>query len=382
MSSFTPSLLDLASQIQHGTQAVHIYLQQHSLPLPSFSADAFPFFPGTGPAGIDPFPTPDQSVLDARRDVRQACETLLQLMHAPTDHFFWRLACAHHTSACVQYIYHFKIAEAVPVDSDVSYVEIAQKTGLDENQCRRIIRMVMTNNYFHEPRPGYVAYTVGSKLLLNKNMNDSIGYLIEEGFPAASRISETVEKFGPSGERNQTPWNVAHEVDLPIFEFFETNPARMTRFLGNMENVGTTEGYSIKHLISGYDWKGLGTGTVVDVGGSVGHCCFAIAEVAPEMEFVVQDLEKVVEGVKERVKGQKHFERIEFQAHSFFEPQPVRGAHVYLLRFICHDYSDKYAAKILGNIIPAMGPKSRIVVMDGVVPPPGILSHLEERVKR
>jgi 6-hydroxytryprostatin B O-methyltransferase len=163
-------------------------------------------------------------------------------------------------------------------------------------------------------------------------------------------------------------------VNLPIFEFFETNPVRMTRFLGHMENVGGTEGYNVKHLIAGYDWKRLGEGTVVDVGGIIGHACFTIAEVVPELKFVVQDLDKVVEVVRERVKGKKHLERIEFQTHSFFKPLPVRGADVYLLRCICHDYLDKYAAKILGNIIPAMGPKSRIVVVDGVVPPPGIVS--------
>jgi hypothetical protein len=97
---------------------------------------------------------------------------------------------------------------------------------------------------------------------------------------------------------------------------------------------------------------------------------------------VVQDLGQVIEGARERMKNEKNMKRVEFQAHSFFEEQPVKAAEVYLLRFICHDYSDKYAARILGNIVAAMGPKSRIVVMDGVTPEPRSVSRAEERKSR
>jgi 6-hydroxytryprostatin B O-methyltransferase len=242
--------------------------------------------------------------------------------------------------------------------------------------------MAMTNNYFHEPREGYVAHTAGSKLLLNPQLNDTVGYIMEESFPSAAQLANGLEMFGGSEERNASPWNLAHGTEMPLFEYLETDPVRMTTFLGHMESLGGMEGYNIKHLLNGYDWKGLGKGTVVDVGGSTGHASFAIAEVAPELNFVVQDLENVVAGVKERVQDRKHLERVTFQAHSFFELQPVTEADVYLLRFICHDYSDKYSAEILRNVIEAMGPKSRIVVMDGITPPPGAVSKPEERKSR
>ena len=382
MSYLKSSILELASQIQTATNVVHTYLQHHSLPPLSFSADAFPFFPGTGPAGIDPFPPPEKSVLDARRDVLQACETLLQLMATPADHLIWYYGCGYHTSTCLQYIYHFQIASAVPVDGETSYEEIARIRGVDEGKCRRILRMAMTSNYFCEPKEGFVAHTAGSKLLLNQQVNDTVGYIMEETFPSAGRMSQTAEKFGSSQERNESCWNVAHDVHLPLFEFLETNPVRMTRFLGHMESLGGTEGYNVKHLLTAYDWGSLGAGTVVDIGGSTGHTSFAIAEVAPKLRFVVQDLENVVAGVKDRVKDRKSLDRISFEVHSFFQMQPVKDAEVYLLRFICHDYSDKYAAEILRNVVNAMGPKSRIIVMDGVTPSPRAVSSPEERKSR
>ena len=152
--------------------------------------------------------------------------------------------------------------------------------------------------------------------------------------------------------------------------------------MGNMENMGGQDAYNVRHLIDGFDWVGLGDGTVVDVGGSMGHVSLAISKRAPGLNFVVQDLENVVRDVVERTEGKEGYERLKFQANDFFGEQPVREADVYLLRFICHDYSDKYAAKILQGLVPAMGAKSRILLFDGVMPAPGSVSKFEERKAR
>jgi sterigmatocystin 8-O-methyltransferase len=80
--------------------------------------------------------------------------------------------------------------------------------------------------------------------------------------------------------------------------------------------------------------------TVVDVGGSKGHASVRIAEKVPGVTFVVQDDQAIVqagqdEGVSAEVK-----DRIQFMPHDFFNAQPVKGADVYLLRFILHDHPD------------------------------------------
>jgi sterigmatocystin 8-O-methyltransferase len=80
---------------------------------------------------------------------------------------------------------------------------------------------------------------------------------------------------------------------------------------------------------------------VVDVGGGRGHVSVRIAEKMPGMTFIVQDEELILEagkdgGIPEEVKG-----RVEFMPHDFFQPQPVKGADVYLFRFIFHDHPDR-----------------------------------------
>ena len=83
---------------------------------------------------------------------------------------------------------------------------------------------------------------------------------------------------------------------------------------------------------------------VVDVGGSRGHVSVRIAEKVPDLNFVVQDDEGILEagqaeGIPENVK-----DRIEFMPHDFFNEQPVQGAEVYLLRFILHDHPDAFVS--------------------------------------
>lgn len=65
-----------------------------------------------------------------------------------------------------------------------------------------------------------------------------------------------------------------------------------------------------------------------------------------------------------------------------FTPQPVKGASVYLLRFILHDHPDKGAIDILRNLVTALQKGSRIIIMDGVMPEPNVLPKSEERIMR
>jgi 6-hydroxytryprostatin B O-methyltransferase len=75
--------------------------------------------------------------------------------------------------------------------------------------------------------------------------------------------------------------------------------------------------------------------------------------------------------------------RITFQAHDFTNPQPVQGANVYLLRMILHDWPDEDATSILKKIVAAMDrTKSRILIMDTVLPKPGSVPVSSERIMR
>lgn len=104
---------------------------------------------------------------------------------------------------------------------------------------------------------------------------------------------------------------------------------------------------------------------------------FALASKYPDMRIVVQDREEIVALAQVERPG-----NVEFQAHDFFTEQPLQGADVYFFRWILHDWSAKYCVKILQALRPALKHKARIVLMDAILPEPGVLSPYQERMIR
>lgn len=142
-------------------------------------------------------------------------------------------------------------------------------------------------------------------------------------------------------------------------------------------------GLSPSFLVQGYPWSAVGNdgrGTVVDVGGSRGFQCVAIAQNFPDLHFVVQDLPDMIDGAKYTLPANVE-SRIRFMNHDFFTEQPV-SADIYLFRIIFHNWSDANVVKILKATVPAMQSGSRIVVNDYLIPEPGVLPPTKEREVR
>lgn len=158
-------------------------------------------------------------------------------------------------------------------------------------------------------------------------------------------------------------------------------PEREATFARAMTWYSKLPGYSAQYLVSAFPWGSGDELTVVDVGGSRGHISQALAEHSPSVKCTVEDGFDVImqgqESLPENLRG-----RVSFQAHDFFKEQPVKGADVYLLRLILHDWSDKYATLIIKALIPALKPGAKVVVNDRVVPECGEANYLRERESR
>ncbi|KAL2824231.1 S-adenosyl-L-methionine-dependent methyltransferase [Aspergillus cavernicola] len=364
-----PILPDLAEQISSAAGVVNHFLISNGHPQPSFDIDA--------PSSFPPAPS---DVMDARQKLLEAAQTIVELMTGPAEHLRW-LACRYHDMSSLRWIYHHKIAPAIPLDRAVPYADVAAATGVNEDHLKRMLRHAMTNRLFHEPEPGKVAHTAASGLLVHSGaLNDWVGYTTEETYPASAKVVEAQEKFGASLSPTETAYNVAFDTDKPMFVHLAEFPERERRFANTMVEMVSTEGYGIHHLVDGYKWEDVDKATVVDVGGSTGHACIAIAEKAPEASFIVQDLAGVVAQGKASLPEALE-SRIRFQEHDFFTRQP-ESADIYLLRFILHDHPDPIAVKIIQSLIPAMQNGSRLLINDGVYPEPNTLSRGEEKIAR
>jgi predicted O-methyltransferase YrrM len=142
----------------------------------------------------------------------------------------------------------------------------------------------------------------------------------------------------------------------------------------------TVPGNSPSHLVKAYPWASLGSATIVDIGGADGYVSALLARTFPSLHLTVQDLPHIAaEGrVPDDLEG-----RMEFQVQDFFTEQSVKGADVYLLRWVLHDWPDKYAIQILRQLVPALRKGAKVVINDNVGPgQSGILPLMAERFVR
>ncbi len=117
------------------------------------------------------------------------------------------------------------------------------------------------------------------------------------------------------------------------------------------------------------------------VGGSFGFVCVALAKKYPKLNFVVQDLPKVVTDAPSKIPPEFN-DRIKFEAHDFYTEQTIKDADVYLFRWILHNQSDKYGVKMLQALIPALKAGARIVISDNCLKPVGEQDQWDDKITR
>ena len=55
--------------------------------------------------------------------------------------------------------------------------------------------------------------------------------------------------------------------------------------------------------------------------------------------------------------------RVSYVEHDIFQPQPVE-ADIYVVKLILHDYPEAEASRILRNLVPALRPGSRVLLIE------------------
>ncbi|KAL9112717.1 MAG: hypothetical protein Q9227_003020 [Pyrenula ochraceoflavens] len=345
------SIAELAAAIQTNTNRVHEYLESEGIPSPSFDASS----PLSLPLSIE--------AAAARQAALEALDELTVHLRGPIAH-----ATVHeHPIFSLASIQRYKVAQAIPVDGTATYAEIAERCALNEDDVRRILRYAMTHYFFREPSNGIVAHTASSRVIAEMPLaNQMLGFSCDELFPGGMQIVNAIEKWPGSEEPTECGWVLANGTDRKAYDIIEASPARSKRMADAMSFQASGPNFSTMFLLKNYDWASVSNGVLVDVGGSNGDAAMDIARHYPGMKCIVQDLREVVS--KAEVPSDLS-RRLSFMEHDFFTEQPVKGADVYMMRWILHNWSDKYALQILRNLIPAFKHGSRVLVSEACLPP-------------
>src|ERR1700761_4868709 len=93
-------------------------------------------------------------------------------------------------------ICHFHVPQAVPLDGQVSYSELAVKCKVKEKELTRLIRHAMNVHLFHEPKPGFVAHTADTALLVkDSTLFDLVMCVVGDLRPASLKVTDALDKW-------------------------------------------------------------------------------------------------------------------------------------------------------------------------------------------
>ncbi|KAJ3537872.1 hypothetical protein NM688_g6604 [Phlebia brevispora] len=324
-----------------------------------------------------------------------AAAQLIATLQPPQDYL--TMCSARYTvSGCICAAERLHLAETIRKagSQGIHVDEIAKHNGAHPGKLARVLRYLTTNYIFQETAPNVFAHNIVSSLLdtgkdIDEIKRDPIAKFDNTNGLAAWAsmytddcmkscsyldVALTDPTSAHSEEFNEASIQLAFGFKEPLWEWYERpeNLLRLRRFGVAMH--GAEKLQPPEAVLTTYDWDSVPIGaTFVDVGSGIGTVDIAIAKMRPDLKIVLEDRPQVIAQAKEHCYNLAPelvaSEKIQFIGADFWEPQPdlVRGADIFFLRHICHNYSDKYATKLLKHLRDAAKPTTKLVVMDSVM---------------
>ncbi|KAJ0115197.1 methyltransferase [Diaporthe amygdali] len=359
-------------------------MDNHALPLLKETANKIAYNASNLYAG---YTKDDETTEAARLAMLDELMKLQQLTMRPEE-VMSQMAMVHQQFASMHWLCHFRVPFHIPAQpSAIEYEEVASAANVPVTMLQAVARMAMTAGFLRETEQGELAHTSLSVLFADDG-GDFRSWLIftaRRMLPASMKAVEATERWGDTRKVDETAYNLAAGTHLPFYEHINSSPEMAKEFEGYMKSrLVINPIITADELISNFDWARLGDGLVVDVGGGNGETAIRLAKALPQLSFVVQDVPHMVEVGKKAAANLPSAvaSRLQFHVHDFFNEQPVKGASVYLMRGIMHNWPDEDAATILRNIVAIIRPGTSILMIDTVLLPPGAIPASIEGMQR
>ncbi|KAF8581125.1 S-adenosyl-L-methionine-dependent methyltransferase [Ramaria rubella] len=387
------------------SSSVHLLRQLHSIIGESLSTLEFVYseaqlsFPSLDdPYGSNPkadFLATNDSVVAATNSVVAAAEQLIATIKLP----FTSLcdsAMAFHLSGCLAFVERVHVAEILrEAGLGGMHVDlIATQTGVNSRKLEHVLRLLATHHFFREVVPNVfsnnrlssiidsgVAYAEIRTNVLTKYLGSSGGAALvslagDEMFKAAAHLPDTCFDLP-----------VEHVHGLPLGNAFSRAFRTNKSVFAWLEDPGNEDrlariGYSFKGLSqyedptavgTAYDWDSLPDGSlVVDVGGGFGYVTQYLSQRNSHLRFLIQDRPEVLKSTEKELQNQAPQAlasgHIQLMAHDFMDTQPVKDASVFLIRAVCHNWTDADVVKIFTRIRAAARPDTVLIIGDHIMP--------------
>lgn len=261
-----------------------------------------------------------------------------------------------------------------------SYATLSSKTGVDQGALEAICRLAIAHRIFSEPEEGHLAHSPASRHLAQDWAVAASKAFADDFYPISAYLARALEQYPQANEAKYAASALANGVggEKSFYEMINQYPERAKNFHSTMHLAQGLPGLSWEHLVNGYDWGDLDDGSIcVDVGGGHGQAALAVSAKFPSLEWIVQDSAQGLLDHPPVPEGTN----VMYMEHDFLQPQPLttKGAKIFFMRWILHNWPDQYCHRILDGLIPSLEHGAHVLIMEQLMPPPGGVSNMWER---
>ncbi|KAL8801767.1 MAG: hypothetical protein Q9182_004239 [Xanthomendoza sp. 2 TL-2023] len=297
------------------------------------------------------------SLRGAAENMETPNDTMLRLFNANLEVTVTKIGCD---------LGLFKQLAADP-EASVTVEQFAKKSGGDPMMLERLFRYLASVRMVTETGKGEYRANQVSMTLADPSIEGSLHYIFNIGNPVYQTLPAFLqEQTYQTDTAGKFTWHKAKNTELDFFPWAKQHPDHLGWFQNLMSVPRDGDWFDVVPFSSSD--CAPERAYFVDVGGNIGHQSRRLKAKYPNLpgKIICQDLEETIKSAPPMVEG------VEMMAHDFFTPQPVKDAKYYYLRTVLHDWPDDKAEAILKNIVGAMGPDSKILIDEMVLPNKGV----------
>ncbi|KAH7381074.1 o-methyltransferase-like protein [Cadophora sp. MPI-SDFR-AT-0126] len=305
-----------------------------------------------------------------QRQLLKEADRLRLLLETPMD----TLMKQWETSQCIaamNLLVELDVLEAIPKEGSISSKDLAEIVKVDESAIARALKLVVINGICVEPIPNTFALNANAFVFLKGVAREFFQFMIDQTgpfykLPEYFRTHKQEDLYDL--KKSPYAWAVGLE-GKDYYEAISSDPKKLHNFNFTM---ATSE--AVTPILGMFPWAGMkaqveadtSRAFAVDIGGGRGQFLKAIQKEAPNgfgAKMILQDRPDVLASLTE-----EDIPGIEKMPYDFFTPQPVKNAHIYVMRRILHDFYIPVCKDLVKNIASAMGPTSRFIIADMIMP--------------
>ena len=284
----------------------------------------------------------------------------MEITESPSEQMQTMLA-GHFVSQCLHVAAVLGLPDLIAQGNETAE-EIAQAVSCHQPSLNRLLTTLASLGVFTRDAMGRFRLTpLGDTLRSDVQGSLRDKALFEIGEPVWSAWGSCLA----SVRTGRPSFNQVH--DATLWQYLAQHPeigAIFHRFMTAQSRLHNAA------LVESYDFSGIET--LVDVGGGHGSTLAAVLAQHPHMRGILFDLPEVVASA-ERLETSRFSNRCDVVGGDMLSSIPPKG-DAYIIKRVMMDLTDVKVIRVLKNCFAAMGCKSKILVIDPIIPV-GTVAH-------